>query len=340
MEASASSRPRRTDIASSSYLESIGTPAVSSDARAAIVKAVRGRSNKTSNKISESAVPPKPSFFWSPGQAKAMAQVDSVVHDAVQDVEAITLANALNSHVSKRELENDDNELLLATGPYDTSTFALSSPKSTTYSGAKKLKKADSLDLPYFLPPSHSPTTPASSVEDDGKADEVNALRAETPTSTSTTLDMAVSPKLIVDVAISRILSTLTLKLNPTTFVFTCLSNSSCLPPISEMQLLFRETEGITLLVSLQFATTQNMRYFSPCRIIAVDVETSGQRTVPGLMATLASVLATRNLGLNSVSAFYHDHLLVPAGREDEALELLAQLASEKKQEMEALEDH
>ncbi|PHH64270.1 hypothetical protein CDD81_4754 [Ophiocordyceps australis] len=270
-----------------------------------------------------------------------MAQIGSAAHDAVTDVEAITLASALHSSVSKRELENDDDELMLATGPYDTSTFVpLSSPKSTTYPGVKRLKKADSLDLPYFLPPSHSPTTPASSVgaTDDGKVDEVNVLPAATPTSTSTTLDMAVSSKLIVDVAISRILSTLTLKLNPSTFVFTCLSNSSCLPPLSEMQLLFREAEGITLLVSLQFATTQNMRYFSPCRIIAVDVETSGRRTVPGLMATLASVLATRNLGLNSVSAFYHDHLLVPAGREDEALELLAQFALDKKQEIATLE--
>jgi hypothetical protein len=56
-----------------------------------------------------------------------------------------------------------------------------------------------------------------------------------------------------------------------------------------------------------------------------------------GFMAVIATRLATRNMGVNPVSGFYHDHLYVPLGREDEAVEELAKLAGETQQRCSAI---
>lgn len=39
-------------------------------------------------------------------------------------------------------------------------------------------------------------------------------------------------------------------------------------------------------------------------------------------------------MGVNPVSGFYHDHLFVPLGREEEAVEALKELAAEKRGEL------
>ncbi|WP_353843164.1 ACT domain-containing protein, partial [Mesorhizobium sp.] len=41
--------------------------------------------------------------------------------------------------------------------------------------------------------------------------------------------------------------------------------------------------------------------------------------------------LAAAGMGVNPVSAFYHDHLFVPADRAEEAMELLEKLAEESR---------
>jgi hypothetical protein len=50
-----------------------------------------------------------------------------------------------------------------------------------------------------------------------------------------------------------------------------------------------------------------------------------------GFLAAITTRLATAGMGVNPVSAFYHDHLFVPADRAEEALELLMELAEENK---------
>ena len=46
-----------------------------------------------------------------------------------------------------------------------------------------------------------------------------------------------------------------------------------------------------------------------------------------GFLAAITTRLAAAGMGVNPVSAFYHDHLFVPAERAEEAMELLRQLA-------------
>ncbi|RDA84051.1 hypothetical protein CP532_0761 [Ophiocordyceps camponoti-leonardi (nom. inval.)] len=139
------------------------------------------------------------------------------------------------------------------------------------------------------------------------------------------------STPLSAETSLSGLLATLTTTLHPTTFVFTSLSPVSPLPPLSETQLLFREPDGVTIIVSIDFAIAQKMQYFFPCRMITLNVTTSLDAV--GFMAVIASRLAARKMGVNPVSGFYHDHLFVPLGRENEALEVLAAVADEHKRD-------
>lgn len=131
--------------------------------------------------------------------------------------------------------------------------------------------------------------------------------------------------------ALATLLSTLTATLEPSTYVFTTFKNNDVdTPPLSETQMLFRESEGITVITTLDYATEHALEYFFPSRMISLNVTSSLEAV--GFMAVIASRLATKGMGVNPVSGFYHDHLFVPLGREAEALEVLAELAQEYQQ--------
>ena len=46
-----------------------------------------------------------------------------------------------------------------------------------------------------------------------------------------------------------------------------------------------------------------------------------------GFIAKIASALAAQGMGVNPVSGFYHDHLFIPDGREQDALQILDEMA-------------
>jgi len=50
-----------------------------------------------------------------------------------------------------------------------------------------------------------------------------------------------------------------------------------------------------------------------------------------GFMAAVTKKLTEKGIGCNPVSGYFHDHLFVPAGREDETLEALSALAAAAK---------
>lgn len=134
------------------------------------------------------------------------------------------------------------------------------------------------------------------------------------------------------ETSLSTLLATLTTVLHPATYVFATVKDSAQLPPLSEIQLLFRESEGVTVIVTKECAEAKNLDYFFPCQMITLDVTSSLEAV--GFMAVIATRLATRAMGVNPVSGFYHDHLFVPEGRGEEAVQVLAELAEEKKREV------
>ncbi|KAH7237067.1 thiamine diphosphate-binding protein [Fusarium redolens] len=135
------------------------------------------------------------------------------------------------------------------------------------------------------------------------------------------------------ELSLSKLLSTLTHTLHPTTYVFATFPDTSNLPPLSETQMMFKESEGITVIVSKDYAESHKIDYFFPCKMISLNVTSSLEAV--GFMAVIATRLAAKGIGCNPVSGFYHDHIFVPLGREEESSEVLVRLAVEKREETE-----
>lgn len=128
--------------------------------------------------------------------------------------------------------------------------------------------------------------------------------------------------------ALDILLSTLTATLDPKTYVFVT-TTSLEMPPLPEIQLLFREEEGITVIIGQEYAEANDFPYLFPSRMITLDVMSSLDAV--GFMAVVAMRLAAKDMGVNPVSGFYHDHLFVPLGREEEAMEELKLIAEERR---------
>lgn len=132
------------------------------------------------------------------------------------------------------------------------------------------------------------------------------------------------------EVNLHRLLSGLTAELQAEVYVFVTLPEETALPADLKPRMLFREGEGLTLIVPQQEAEKRDWPNAFPCRMITLTVHSSLEAV--GFIAHIATALAERGLGVNPVSAFFHDHLFIPLGREADALAALADLAAKAKQ--------
>ncbi len=92
----------------------------------------------------------------------------------------------------------------------------------------------------------------------------------------------------------------------------------------------FRESEGWTLVLERRSAERLGIAYTFPCRLITLAVHSSLDAV--GFLAAVAAELAKAGISANVVSAYFHDHLFVPVGRTQEALELLLRTARRSRQ--------
>jgi hypothetical protein len=60
-----------------------------------------------------------------------------------------------------------------------------------------------------------------------------------------------------------------------------------------------------------------------------ITLEVHSSLEAVGFLAAVTRRLAEARIGANPVSAFFHDHLFVPADRAEEAVTILEQLASD-----------
>ena len=63
------------------------------------------------------------------------------------------------------------------------------------------------------------------------------------------------------------------------------------------------------------------------CRRITLEIHSALEAV--GFLAAITTRLAASGMGVNPVSAFYHDHLFVPVDRAEEAVALLEEMARE-----------
>ncbi|KAM0329871.1 hypothetical protein ACHAQA_004036 [Verticillium albo-atrum] len=127
--------------------------------------------------------------------------------------------------------------------------------------------------------------------------------------------------------SLKKLLATLTTVLEPATYVFVTLPTSSTPPPLSEIQMIFHESEGTTIIMKLASAKERAFKYEFPSRMITLNVHSSLEAV--GFLAVITNKLAAKGMGVNPVSGYFHDHLFVPEGREEEALQVLKAVALE-----------
>jgi hypothetical protein len=115
-------------------------------------------------------------------------------------------------------------------------------------------------------------------------------------------------------------------ELTPETYVFATTPDLA-LARAARAQMVFREAEGLTLILSRAEARRLGLEPQFPCRMITLNIHSSLDAV--GFLARITARLAGLGMGVNPVSAYFHDHLFVPEARADEALEALRAMARE-----------
>lgn len=128
---------------------------------------------------------------------------------------------------------------------------------------------------------------------------------------------------------LKTLLASMTPELLAGTYVFATLAPGVAQPEGVEAVMIFREREGVTLIVDEEKAIAAALTASFRCRMVTLNIHSSLEAV--GFLAAIITRLAAAGMGVNPVSAFYHDHLFVPADRAEEALELLVGLAAENR---------
>jgi uncharacterized protein len=126
---------------------------------------------------------------------------------------------------------------------------------------------------------------------------------------------------------LAALLSAMSPELAPGRYVFATLAPGREVPPATAPLLIFREREGVTLVLDEEEARRAGLSGTFPCRMITLSVHSSLQAV--GFLAAVTTRLAAAGLSVNPVSGYFHDHLFVPAGRAEDAMRILEELAAE-----------
>ncbi|MDS0862193.1 ACT domain-containing protein [Burkholderia pseudomultivorans] len=83
----------------------------------------------------------------------------------------------------------------------------------------------------------------------------------------------------------------------------------------------FREIEGLTAVLDLRDADRYALPYAFKARLITLKVHSSLEAV--GFLAVVSAHLAKAAIPCNAIAGYYHDHILVPVDRADEAFSVL-----------------
>lgn len=106
----------------------------------------------------------------------------------------------------------------------------------------------------------------------------------------------------------------------PETYVFAHVPNweeAYALNP----RMVFGEAEAVTVILSQSDASAAGVIGEFPSRMITLNIHSALDAV--GFLARITTRLAQLDMGVNPVSAFYHDHLFVPEDRAEDAMEAL-----------------
>lgn len=83
----------------------------------------------------------------------------------------------------------------------------------------------------------------------------------------------------------------------------------------------FREVEGLTVVIDRRDAERDGLPYTFESRLITLKVHSSLDAV--GFLAVVSAHLVKAKIPCNAIAGYYHDHILVPVNRADEALAAL-----------------
>ncbi len=111
--------------------------------------------------------------------------------------------------------------------------------------------------------------------------------------------------------------------LQPGVFVFCTLPDGNREPANISPVMMFKESEGLTLILREEEAQQAGLTAQFRCRMITLEIHSSLDAV--GFLAAITTRLAAAGMGVNPVSGYFHDHLFVPEDRADEAMRILAE---------------
>ncbi|KAI6239534.1 ACT domain-containing protein [Aphelenchoides fujianensis] len=123
---------------------------------------------------------------------------------------------------------------------------------------------------------------------------------------------------------LKRMLRTLEPTVREGSFVFVSLPSSTLEFPSHEA--MIREDEGITLVMRKEEADIVGLLYAFVASWITLSVHSSLDAV--GLTAAFSAALTKRGVSCNVLAGYFHDHILVPATRTEDALNCLRELAA------------
>lgn len=123
---------------------------------------------------------------------------------------------------------------------------------------------------------------------------------------------------------LQNLLKGLSAELIGDTFVFATVGEND-IPDGLVPRMTFREAEGVTLIITRSEAEAHGIAYEFPCRMITLNIHSALEAV--GFIAHIATALAKEGMGVNPVAGFFHDHLFIPEGREEDAMEVLASIS-------------
>lgn len=116
---------------------------------------------------------------------------------------------------------------------------------------------------------------------------------------------------------IDQLLTTIQPRLTDGCFVFKTSKSGFPQAVLADALMIFKEVEGTTIIVPSGFPDDSSPQWAMITLMVHSDLE------AVGLLAAVSHALAAVEIPINSVSAFFHDHLFVPFDRRFVALDVL-----------------
>ena len=127
---------------------------------------------------------------------------------------------------------------------------------------------------------------------------------------------------------LGKLLTGMTPKLHDGEYVFCTLDKVDQLYlaiPREDILCEFKETEGITFVLSKQVADSKGLKYEYVAAWLTLQIHSALEAV--GLTAAVSKALAEANISANVIAAYYHDHVFVNITDGSKARDVLLKLS-------------